>query len=184
MLKANFLKLVNLSRSYAKDRSSRVGQDVTSLKKKVAIAFYYLKDQGSMQITSNTFAMARCTVGQAIQEICGIWTKDLGPEFIKFPIEKDEVLESVSQFEQRFGFPQVIRCINRTHIPIKQLSKNTHDYYSYNLCCSLNYGAICNAFGQFINVEVKWPGSSVHDAWVFANCDIQKGFTNEKFKLF
>ena len=181
--KANFLKLVNLIKPYAKERSSRVRQDVISLEKRVAIALYYLEDQGSMQITSNTFGITPCTVRQVIQEKCGILTKDIVPEFIKFSIEKGEVLESVFQFQQRFGFPQLIRCIDGTHIPIKQPSENSHDYYSYKLCYTLNCQAICNAYGQFINVEVKWAGS-VHDARVFANCDIQKGFTNEKFKLF
>ena len=60
--KANFLKLVNLIKPYAKERSSRVRQDVISLEKRVAIALYYLEDQGSMQITSNTFGIAPCTV--------------------------------------------------------------------------------------------------------------------------
>ena len=183
MSKANFLKLVNLIKPYAKERSSRVRQDVINLEKRVALALYYLKDQGSMQMTSNTFGTAQCTVGQVIQEICGILTKDLGPEFIKFPIEKDEVLESASQFQQRFGFPQVIGCIHRTDIPIKQPSKNARDYYFYKLCYTLNCHVISNAFGQFINVEVKLRGS-VHDEWVFASCDILKGFTNVKFKLF
>ena len=158
-------------------------QDVISLEKRVAIALYYLKDQGSMQITSNTFGIARCTVGQVIQEMCGILTKDLGPEFIKFPIEKDEVLESVSQFQQRFDFPQVIECIDGIHIPTKQPPENAHDYYSYNLCYTLNCQAICNAFRQFINIEVKWPGG-VHDAQVFGNCDIQKGFTSKNLSFF
>ena len=151
--------------------------------KSVAVTLYYLRDQGSMQMTSNTFDIARYTVGQVIQEICGILTKYLGPEFIKFLVKKDEVLETVSQFQQRFDIPQFIGCIDGTHIPIKLPSENAHDYYSYKLCYTLNCQAICNVFGQFINVEVKWPGG-VHDARVFANCDIQKGFTNEKFKLF
>lgn len=81
------------------------------------------KDQGSMQMTSNTFGIARCTVGHVIQEMCDILTKYLRPELIKFPIEKDEILGPLSQFQQRFGFPQVIGCIDGTHIPIKQLQE-------------------------------------------------------------
>ena len=83
----------------------------------------------------------------------------------------------------RFGFPQVIGCIDGTHIPIKQPSENAHDYYSYKMCYSLNVQGICDAFGRFINVEVKWPGS-VHDARVFANCSIQKGYTKGKLNFF
>ena len=46
----------------------------------------------------------------------------------------------------------------------------------------INCQSICNAFGQFINVEVKWPGS-IHDARVFSNCEVQKRFAEGKFKL-
>ena len=46
---------------------------------------------------------------------------------------------------------------------------------------SLNCQAVWDALGQFINIEVKWA-SSIHDARVFANCNIQKAFANEKFK--
>lgn len=92
-------------------------------------------------------------------------------------------MESATQFHQRFGFPQVIGCNDGTHIPIKQPSENAHDYYSYKQFYSLNCQAICDAVGRFINVEVKWPGS-VHDARVFGNCDVQKGYTENTFQLF
>lgn len=77
--KENFMKLVNLIRPYAKERSSRIRQDVISLEKRVAITLQYLKDQGSMQMTSNPFGIARCTVGQVVKEITSILTRDLGP---------------------------------------------------------------------------------------------------------
>ena len=84
-----------------------------SLEKRVAITLYYLKDQGSMKMTANTFGIARCTVGQVIHEICGIITNDLGPELIKFPTEKSEIVATTSQFLERFGFPQAIGVYRR-----------------------------------------------------------------------
>ena len=80
MTKSNFIKLVNLTKPYAKERSSWVRQDVISLEKRVAITLNYLKGQGSMQMTANNFGIARCTVGQIIRETCGILTKDFGKE--------------------------------------------------------------------------------------------------------
>ena len=41
---------------------------------------------------------------------------------------------------------------------------------------SINCQAICNAYGQFTTVEIRWS-SSVHDARVSANCDVQKGYS-------
>ena len=112
MPKDKFHKLVDLIRPFAKVRSSKVRQDVLSIEKRVAITIYYLKDQGSMQITANAFGTASCTVGQIVQEICCILTKNVGAELIKFPEEKEEVLKATAEFLQWFGFPQVIGCVD------------------------------------------------------------------------
>ena len=44
---------------------------------------------------------------------------------------------------------------------------------------SLNCQAICNERGIFTDVEVRWPGS-VHDARVYANCNINKKFISKE----
>ena len=136
-----------------------------------------------MKMTANTFGIARCTTGTVVHEICDILAKKISPILIKFPVEKDEVLKATNVFVERFGFPQVIGCVDGTHIPIKQPSENAHDYYSYKMCYSLNCQAMCDAFGKFINVEIKWPGS-VHDARVFGNCEIQKRYASGNLKMF
>ena len=98
-------------------------------------------------MTANVFGIARCTVGQVIKEICTIITSNLGPKMIKFPTEKDKVLKATSEFLNRFGFPQVIGCVEGTDIPIKAPEENAHDYYSYKMFYSINCQAICDAFG-------------------------------------
>ena len=117
MPKNEFLKLVEMIEPFTYERSNKVRQDVISLEKRVAITLYYLKDQGSMKMTANAFGIARCTVGQVIHEICEIIAKQLGPVLIKFPTTKEEVLATSTQFLNRFGFPQVIGCIDGTHVP-------------------------------------------------------------------
>ena len=51
------------------------------------------------------------------------------------------------------------------------------------MCCSINCQAICDAHGNFIDAEIKWPGS-LHDDPVFANCAVQKSYSAGKCKLF
>ena len=181
--KCDFKVFVDLIRPFYTERSSRIRNDVISLEKRIAVTLYYLKDQGSMTMTANTFGITRCTVGQVVHEICKILTENVGPQLIKFPVEREEVMESTAQFLKRFGCPQTIGCVDGTHVPIKQPSENAHDYMSYKLFYSINCQAICNAFGQFINVEIKWPGS-VHDARVFANSEVHKGFTENRFPVY
>ena len=136
-----------------------------------------------MRMTANTFGIARCTVGVVVHEICSILSNDIAKILIHFPQQKKDVTKIAQQFIDRFGFPQVIGCIDGTHIPIKQPTENAHDYFSYKMFYSVNCQAICNAFGRFTNVEVRWPGS-VHDARVFANCEIQTAFSKGNFDLY
>ena len=53
--KEDFNKLVDAIRPFAKLRSSKESQDVLNLEKRIAITLHYLKDQGSMKMTANTY---------------------------------------------------------------------------------------------------------------------------------
>ena len=59
-------------RPHVQARSSKIRKDVISVEKRVAVTLYYLKDQGSMRMTANSFGIARNTVGGIIREICSI----------------------------------------------------------------------------------------------------------------
>ena len=65
----------------------------------------------------------------------------------------------------------------------KQPSENSHGHFSYKMCYTINCQAVCDAYGKFMNVEGKWPGS-VHDTRVFTNGDIQNNYSSGKFNLF
>ena len=69
-------------------QSVKIRKDVISLEKHVAITLYYLKDQGSMRMTANSFGIARNTVGGIIREICSILAHKIGKQLIKFPASK------------------------------------------------------------------------------------------------
>ena len=91
MTKPDFLGLVNLIRPYAKERSSEVRKDIITLQKRVAITLYYLKNQGSLLMTGNTFGIAKSTTSVVVDEICRILAENIAPKLIKFPIEKPDV---------------------------------------------------------------------------------------------
>ena len=183
MNREDFLDLVNLIRPFAREESYAVRSDTLSLEKKVAMTLYFLKDQGSLRLTANAFGCAKSTLSLVIHEICNILTNNVGPQFIKFPVEMEEVENVVAGFEAKFGFPRVIGCIDGTHVPIKRPSENSQDYFNYKMRHTINVQAVCNDSGHFLDVEVKWPGS-VHDARVFANCQIQAGFSTRNYPLY
>ena len=181
MTRSDFLNLVKMIRPFAKKQSTKVRNDVITVKKKkkIATTLYYLKDQVSLRVTANLFG----TASVAVHEICSILPKNIAPNLIRFSIEKDDVSEIARKFLKRFGFPQAIGCVGGTHIPIKQPSENSHDYFSYKMSYLICCQAICDAYGQFTNVEIRWPGS-VHDARVLANCDVQKGYFTGNLNCF
>ena len=82
---------------------------------------------------------------------------------------------------QKFGFSQVIGCIDRTHILIQQPNKNAHDYFSYKKKYPIKCQAICNHNGRSISAEIKLPDSDDrHDARVFSNSEVQKNYSEKK----
>ena len=74
--------------------------------------------------------------------------------------------ELVDGMENKYGLPQDFRCVDGTHIPIAQPSKNPHEYFSYKLKYTLNVQGICDSKGLFLDVDVKWQGS-VNDGRVW-----------------
>lgn len=65
------MELADELRPYLQPGRSPRGQDVLSVEKQLGITLYYLKDQGSLVMTANTFGVALCTVSVVIHEVCG-----------------------------------------------------------------------------------------------------------------
>ena len=98
-------------------------------------------------MTANTLSIARCTVRAVVHEMCQILNESIGPKIVKFHVSKQEIAEATGRFLQKFGFPQVIGCIDGAHILMKQPSENFHVYFSYKICYTINCQAICDAYG-------------------------------------
>ena len=165
MIREDFLELVEMKRPYARERLKRVGQDIITLLKKVAMTLHYLKDQGSILMTANVFGCSNSSTCNAVKEVCRILSKNIAPCMIKYPSSKAEDEKANREFLQKFGFPGVLRCIDGTHIPISEPRENPHNYFSYKMKYTINVQAICGCNGIFTDVDIKWPGS-LHDARV------------------
>ena len=98
--------------------------------------------------------------------------------FINFPTGLS-LSEVKRQFHEIARFPNVIGCIDGTHIPISspggeqaELYGNRKGYFS------INVQAVCDATLCFTNIVCRWPGST-HDSRVFSNsalcCQLEDG---------
>ena len=179
----NFLELVEMIRPYNRERSETARQNIITLEKRIAMTLHYLKDQGSVVITANVFGCSMSSTSDVVEEVCRILSKNIASCMIKYPSSKAEVEKTNWEFLQKLGFPRVLGYIDGTHIPISEPRENPHDYFSYKMKYKINVQAIGNCNGRFTDVDIKWPGS-LHGARVFANSEVQKGYTNEKFKLY
>ena len=179
MSRDDFMTLEEKLRPYIRPSKDSFRGDTICSSKKLAMTLYYLKDQGSLRMTSNAFGVAPCTLSLTIRKVCHAIVKVMGPEFIKFPTTKDELEGLMNNFEEKFGFPMVVGCVDGTHVPVRQPTENPHDYFCYKMKYSINVQAVCDHEGKFLDVDCSWPGS-VHDAKVFANSGINKLFQEKK----
>ena len=179
MSRADFSDLLKTLKPYISPNPNSFRPDTVSAEKKLAMTLYYLKDQGSLRMTSNIFGVAPCTLSLIIKQVCQTIVKVLASKMIRFPTSEQELRELMTRFENKFGFPQVVGCVDGTHIPIRQPIESPHDYFCYKMKYSLNVQAVCDEKGLFIDFDCSWPGS-VHDARVFANSAVNKLFVEKK----
>ncbi|XDV14186.1 hypothetical protein PO909_002365 [Leuciscus waleckii] len=117
--------------------------------------------------------VGKATVCRAVRTVC-LALKRFLHTFVQFPGHKPlRVIKE--EFHRVAGFPNVIGCIDGTHIPIKAPSVNEGDYVNRKSIHSINVQVICEATHIITNVEAKWPGS-VHDARIFRESSLCQSF--------
>ena len=96
-----FMELADELQPYLQPSRSPQGLDVLSVEKQLGITLYYLKDQGSLMMTANTFGVALCTVSVIVHKVCDALVNILGPTCIKLPSVEDEMREQVKHMENK-----------------------------------------------------------------------------------
>ena len=110
-----FMELVNSIRDHVEPNLKSFPSDTVTGEKRVAMVLYYLKDQGSFRMTSNTLGVSLATVSRSLRMVCYAINKILGPTLIKSPSTIKEIKSATRKFELKFDIPQVIGCVDRTH---------------------------------------------------------------------
>ena len=90
---------------------------------------------------------------------------------------EEAVEESVSKFFSKHGFPQCIRAIDGTHVPIKQPSENATDCINCKGRYTVNIQADADYKYCFTDVMIKWPGS-VDNARMFSTSTLSNNIRN------
>ena len=182
MNREQFMELVEMLRPYLEVKQGNFRADVICVEKKVAMTLYYLKDQGLYRMTCNNFGVSLPCLSRTVKAVCFYINKVVAPKYLRLPSTVDEMKTLISKFETRFGLPQAFGCLDGTHIPLRQPTENSQDYFCYKMKYSLNIQALCDYRGLFLDVDINWPGS-VHDARVFANSNLNKMFVEKTLPM-
>ena len=86
-----------------------------TVEKRVSITLWKLATNACYRTIGHRFGIARNTVCKIIHETCSAIVSEMSHNFIKLPVS-EMMVENVSDFEQRWGFPQVAGAIDSTHI--------------------------------------------------------------------
>ena len=93
-----------------------------------------------------------------------------------------EIVAGVENLTQKFlehrGFPQCIRAIDGTHIPIRRPNQNYADHSNRKGFTFINAQAHCDYLCCFLDVLMKWPGS-VHDSRIFLQSNLNQKLRNK-----
>ncbi|KAM7006165.1 putative nuclease HARBI1 [Tautogolabrus adspersus] len=126
----------------------------------------------------NAEHISKATVSRSVRKVC-LALKRLLKMFVVFPGHKP-VKAIKDEFLRIAGFPNVIGCIDATHIPITAPSENEADYLNGKSSHSINVQITCDAAHLITNLEAKWPGS-VPDSRIFQESTLSKSLENGEF---
>lgn len=79
-------------------------------------------------------------------------------------------------------FPNVLGCIDGTHVPIKTPCKAEHLFINRKNFHSINVQGECDSDLRFTNLVAKWPGIS-HDSFIWTDSARSTKFDCGRFIL-
>lgn len=104
------------------------------IRKRVAIAIYYLKSGANFDVVGLTFGVGKSTVCNIVDDFFSALIKNNFHEQIHFPTTNIEMATMEQDFNKRWQFPGVIGAIDGSHI--KAPKHHGPDYHNYKGWCS------------------------------------------------
>ena len=104
---------------------------------------------------------------EIVIDTCEVISTHLFNRCVKIP-QGGRLHHIIDDFENRWGFLQVVGAIDGTHIPIIK-----SDYFNRKGFYSIIMQAVVDSRGLFLDAYIGWPGK-VHDARVLVNSTLYK----------
>ena len=144
----------------------------------VALRFFA---SGSFQIVvGDTILTHKSTTSRTIhrvsQALCA-----RGQRWVHFPRQR-EANRQKRLFYAMASFPNVIGCVDGTHVKLQAPVLNEHEYVNRSGKHSINVHLICDAELRILNFVVKYPGSA-HDARILREGSVWRAFEGNRRPL-
>ena len=101
-----------------------------STERRVAITVWVLAKTSEFRSVTHLFGIARNTVSVIVKETCLAIIEKLLPLYVQFP-SGDGLKKVTDGLRDKWGVPQCIGSIDRSHIPVTPPCNNHTDYYNW-----------------------------------------------------
>ncbi|KAL2094402.1 hypothetical protein ACEWY4_009121 [Coilia grayii] len=132
---------------------------------RVPIVLYKLASCAEYRVVANQFGESKSTVKKLVYLFCRWMVSSVIENIIRMPTA-EEAIAIARRFQQKFHIPQIIGCIDGTHIPVLPPSDGYRDFVNCQGWPLYVLQAVVDDKYWFWSVSCKLPGSA-HDANVF-----------------
>ena len=141
--------------------AERKGSLTPTLQVLIALRFFVC---GSFQlIVCDLFGVSKATISRTKHRVAAAFAR-LVPRHVRFHPQRETEAMKV-MFHAVANFPNVIGCVDCTHVKIAIPAVNEHEYVNRKNDHTINIQLICDADASIMNCVVRWPGS-VPDAHI------------------
>ncbi|XP_060553824.1 putative nuclease HARBI1 [Ruditapes philippinarum] len=154
--------IVNLLENDIKRSTKR--NHAISPRNQVLLALRFFASGSMYEVIGDTCGFSKSTVSRAVDSVTDALVSHIH-EFVRWPHNEDKKKIS-SHFYDIAGFPNVIGCIDGTHVRIQAPKTDEASFVNRKGYHSISVQAVCDNEGKFTSVNASWPGSC-HDSHVF-----------------
>jgi hypothetical protein len=155
MSRKSFVTLLDILRPRLTKEMTRLRRPVPA-DKRLAIALTYFATGAPLAVIANNYSCGLSTVRNIVLEVSNIIFNMF--DIKGLPDTPDGLKKLSLEFEQMGGFPNVVGCIDGSHIPIMKPNAYGAEYFCYKKFFSIVLLAICDHKKRFLSFSVGYPG--------------------------
>ncbi|XP_052788534.1 putative nuclease HARBI1 [Mya arenaria] len=157
------------------ERTTRRNRALT-VRQMILITLRFFATGAFFNIIGDSMGYHKCTVSRVVAQVTEAICGHIH-QFVTWP-DANARAWNMTEYFKKAGFPNVVGCVDGTHIRIQAPSEDEPAFVNRKGFHSINMQAVCDFTGKFTSVNASWPGSC-HDAHVFRTSGLAAKLTIE-----